>query len=154
MVLTIILTLLGLLVLAAVGGGIFLLMAYGLGWAINHLMGFDSFQATILALAAIFVFFMFFERILRALDLLSNNRHSPIDYDDEEDDEDYEDEEDDENYEIVEDEDMLDKLYAGIPRWRRPVKNLDFSNVKPDERCPCGSGRKYKNCHGIKQKKI
>ncbi len=153
MVLTIILSLLGLLVLVVIGGGLFLLMAYGLGWAVNHLMGFDPFQATTLALAAIFVFFMFLERIVRALNLLADRRPFPMDYDDEEDD-DYEDEEDAEDYEIVEDEEMLDKLYAGIPRWRRPSKNLDFSNVKPDDRCPCGSGRKYKNCHGIKQKKI
>jgi transposase-like protein len=41
-----------------------------------------------------------------------------------------------------------------IYKWRRPSKNLDFSNAKPDARCPCGIGRKYKNCHGSKQKQI
>ena len=24
----------------------------------------------------------------------------------------------------------------------------EWENVKPNDRCPCGSGRKYKNCHG------
>ncbi|MBC8507982.1 MAG: SEC-C domain-containing protein [Chloroflexi bacterium] len=26
----------------------------------------------------------------------------------------------------------------------------EWDNVKPNDRCPCGSGRKYKNCHGKK----
>jgi uncharacterized protein YecA (UPF0149 family) len=42
-------------------------------------------------------------------------------------------------------------IYSGIPRGRQPLKTPDFSNVKPDDRCPCGSGRKYKNCHGRKK---
>ncbi|MEW6404942.1 MAG: SEC-C metal-binding domain-containing protein, partial [Chloroflexota bacterium] len=46
----------------------------------------------------------------------------------------------------------MDEIFSGIPRWRRPLKTVDFSNVKPDDRCPCGSGRKYKNCHGKKTK--
>jgi hypothetical protein len=27
----------------------------------------------------------------------------------------------------------------------------DILIIDPDARCPCGSGRKYKNCHGKKQ---
>ncbi len=34
-----------------------------------------------------------------------------------------------------------------LPR-RRGSRRLDFSTTQPDDRCPCGSGRKYKNCHG------
>lgn len=41
--------------------------------------------------------------------------------------------------------------FAGIPRWRRPLKNVDFSDVKPNDPCPCGSGRKFQNCHGFKR---
>ncbi|KXT78106.1 preprotein translocase subunit SecA [Streptococcus sp. DD13] len=29
-------------------------------------------------------------------------------------------------------------------------ENLDFSNVKRNDLCPCGSGKKFKNCHGRK----
>jgi uncharacterized protein YecA (UPF0149 family) len=67
---------------------------------------------------------------------------------------DFDDDDEMDDDDIVKNEDALNKLYAGIPRWRRPNKNLDFSNVKPDDLCPCGSGRKYKNCHGVKQKNI
>jgi len=155
MIVTILVIILLTILALTIGGGVFILMAYGVGWAVNHLIGVDPFQATALGLAGILVFIIFLDRILRAINLLSNYRPAPIEYDD--DDEDYDDDEDDDDlddYKIVEDEEALDKLYAGIPRWRRPTKNLDFSNVRPDDRCPCGSGRKYKNCHGAKQKKI
>ena len=38
-------------------------------------------------------------------------------------------------------EPMLSPIYS---------ENLDeeWENVQPNDRCPCGSGRKYKNCHG------
>lgn len=49
---------------------------------------------------------------------------------------------------VVEDE------YPGIPRWRQPLKKLDFTGAKPEDPCPCGSGRKYKNCHGAKKPEI
>ena len=28
------------------------------------------------------------------------------------------------------------------------VKDIDFSNVGRNDKCPCGSGKKYKNCCG------
>jgi hypothetical protein len=129
----------------AIGGGLLALLAYGVGWILNLVMGLGSFQATALSLAGIYVFIILADRVINALMPLP-----PYDFDDDEEFE--EDEEENEDYET--DEATLDNLYAGIPRWRRPTKNLDFSNVKPDDRCPCGSGRKYKNCHGTKQTKI
>ena len=145
-------TFLGIVLIAilalAIGGGLLVLMAYGVGWVINLIMGLESFQATALSLVGIFVFIILADRVIHALTPLA-----PVDLED--DDEFVDDEFDDmDDYEIVEDEEALNKLYAGIPRWRRPSKNLDFSNAKPDDRCPCGSGCKYKNCHGAKQKKI
>ena len=56
--------------------------------------------------------------------------------------------------EIAENMEAINNRYAGIPCWRRSTRNLDFSKEKPDDRCPCGSGRKYKNCHGSKQTTI
>jgi hypothetical protein len=41
--------------------------------------------------------------------------------------------------------------YMGIPRWRQPLKKIDFTGVKPNDPCPCGSGRKFKSCHGYKR---
>lgn len=142
-------TFLGIILIAAlvlaIGGGLLALMAYGVGWVINLVMGLESFQATALGLAGILVFIILADRVINALSPIS-----PYNF---EDDEEYDDEDEIDDYEIVEDEEALNKLYAGIPRWRRPTKNLDFSNVKPEDRCPCGSGRKYKNCHGAKQQK-
>ncbi|MCJ7435829.1 MAG: SEC-C domain-containing protein [Anaerolineales bacterium] len=147
---------LGAVLVLAIGGGALVLLAYGVGWVINLVMGLDSFQVTALSLGGIFVFIILAERVLNALMPLA-----PGDFDDDEefDDEydgEFDDEYDDEmdGDEIAENIEAINKLYAGIPRWRRPTKNLDFSKAKPDGRCPCGSGRKYKNCHGTKQTKI
>jgi hypothetical protein len=135
----------------AIGGGALALMAYGVGWVVNLVMGLEPFQATALSLAGIYVFIILAERVINALTPLQ-----PYDSDDDEEFDDEEDDDDEEidDYEIVENMEAINKLYAGIPRWRRPTKNLDFSKAKPDDRCPCGSGRKYKNCHGTKQTKI
>ena len=141
--------LLGMIVLA-LGGGLLVLLAYGVGWLVNLLMGLEPFQATALTLAGIFVFIILVDRFINSRSPTSSYDLEDDEYDDEDDDE-YDDEIDD--YEIIEEE-VLDKIYAGVPRWRRPSKNLDFSKAKPDDRCPCGSGRKYKNCHGATKKKI
>lgn len=135
-------------IVLSIGSGLLVLIAYGLGWVINQVMDLEIFQATVLSLAGIFIFIILADRVVHAFTPLA-----PVDF---EDDNEFDDEEFDEldNYEIMEDEEVLDKLYAGIPRWRRPSKNLDFSNTKPDDRCPCESGRKYKNCHGSKHKTV
>ena len=59
-----------------------------------------------------------------------------------------EEEENNENDDDFEVEPPVIVFNPRVPRWRQPLKNPDFSNTKPDDRCPCGSGRKYKNCHG------
>lgn len=142
----------GAVLVLAIGGGLLALLAYGIGRLLNLVMGLESFQATALSLAGIFVFIILAERVFKAFTPLA-----PGDFDD---DDEFDDEFDGEYDEEFDDDDSaenmeaLNKLYAGIPRWRRPTKNLDFSKAKPDDRCPCGSGRKYKNCHGSKQTKI
>ena len=96
----------------AVGGGLLVLMAYGVGWVINLVMSLESFQATALSLAGIFIFIILVDRVVNALAPIS-----PYNF---EDNEEYDDEDDNEidDYEIMEDEEALNKLYAGIPRWR------------------------------------
>jgi hypothetical protein len=139
-----------------IGGGLLVLIAYGAGWLANYFMGFEPFQATVLGLAGVFTFVMLTERVFKGLDLMSYKSNSIDDEYDEYDEDDWfdEDEDNDEfDADIIEDQEVLDKLYPGIPRWRRPTKTVDFSNTQPDDRCPCGSGRKYKNCHGSKSKK-
>jgi preprotein translocase subunit SecA len=55
------------------------------------------------------------------------------------------------------DEDTLKGLSTnqdlGTVKKKAPVSNKDnkFAKVGPNEPCPCGSGMKYKFCHGIKR---
>jgi preprotein translocase subunit SecA len=100
----------------------------------------EPFQATVLSLAGII------GAGFLATRLLSNIMSIPsrlMDTDDDYDEDDYDDDE------------YVDTAHSspGIPRWRQPLKSVDFSKVGPDDRCPCGSGRKYKNCHGSKRGK-
>ena len=141
-ILAFLLSLLVLLVFA----GIIALAAYWLGLLLNQLMGFDPFQATILALGSLVVAIVIVERVFKTVLGLPSSQS------DEEDDDDYYDEEDEED-EDDEDEDDASPAFINprIPRWRQPLKQVDFSNAKPDDRCPCGSRRKYKNCHGVKK---
>ncbi len=134
-----------------VGGGILVMAAYGLGWLLNQVMHLDPFQATLLSLTSMLAFGLLANNIARTI-VGTTNRSSTADYDDEDEEEEEEedDEEDDEEFE-VEEVDEKPVIYPSIPRWRQPLKTPDFSNTRPDDRCPCGSGRKYKNCHGAKQ---
>jgi hypothetical protein len=137
---------LGLLLLLVLGGGLLMVLAYGLGSALNRLMHFDPFQATALSLAALGLAGLGIARIISAF--VASPSLSGAVADEDEWDEDEEDEwEEDEESEKVEDEPAPDR-HPGIPRWRQPLRQIDFSKARPDDRCPCGSGRKYKNCHG------
>jgi len=142
--LVILLFVLGIFAALALGGGLLALLAYGVGWLLNRVIQVEPFQATVLALGSMLAFGILAERIWRVI--VSPPPFSPGSYDDEYDDynDEYDDEEDDEPPVFVN---------PAIPRWRQPLKQVDFSNTKPDDRCPCGSGRKYKNCHGVKQSK-
>jgi|GEM_PF-902304 len=133
----------------AIGSGLLVLTAYGVGWAVSRITGFEIFQSTALGLAGILVFAFLFDRISNMFMSTPPFHYSDDDDEYDDDDDEFDDEYDEELHRA--DQEELDKIYAAIPRWRRPTKNLDFSNVSPDDRCPCGSGRKYKNCHG-KQK--
>lgn len=149
----------GILILAllalAIGGGLFALLAYGVGTVLTRLTGLDSLPATAIGMAGMFLFGILVERAFSAFISIPKNLAGVGS--DELDEYDFEDEDEEDDYfDVDEDaslsEQEMDDLFAGIPRWRRPLKTLDFSNVKPDDRCPCGSGRKFKNCHGKKTK--
>ena len=133
---------LGIIALVAVGGGLLVLAAYGVGLLLNLVMHLEVWQITLLSLAGFCIFGWLASRVWDAMMLF---RH---DEDDEYDEDEFFDDDNDEN----ENEDEEPIIYPGIPRWRQPIKPVDFSNAKPDDRCPCGSGRKYKNCHGTKSK--
>ncbi|MBN1887139.1 MAG: SEC-C domain-containing protein [Thermoflexales bacterium] len=106
------------------------LTAAGIGWLLSRFLPFSLFEATLLSLIGLLPVCYLILQIVGSPPLTV-----------EEDDDEWEDEE--------EDEDQEEEDYPAIPRWRQPIKRADhFANAKPDDRCPCGSGRKYKNCHG------
>ena len=133
----------------AIGGTVFTLLAYGVGLVITRFTGLDPLPSTVISMAGMFIFGFLAERTFSSFMSMPKNLAEELEFDD------FEDEDEDE-FDFDEDSELdgreSDELYKGIPPWRRPLKTLDFSNVKPDDRCPCGSGRKYKNCHGKKPK--
>jgi hypothetical protein len=70
---------------------------------------------------------------------------------DEDEDEDWDEEEDD--YEEEQEQEETQPI-PSIPKWRQPIRRASdgLPVVDPDDRCPCGSGRTYKNCHGRKSR--
>lgn len=136
------------LLVLAVGGGLFTLLAYGVGVVITRLTGLEPLPATVISIVGMFFFGILLERTFNSVMSIPRD----LSEDDELDDYDEDDWDTDEDMELSEKE--MDEIFAGVPRWRRPLKTLDFTDVKPDDRCPCGSGRKFKNCHGKKTKQI
>lgn len=126
---------LGAIALMAAGGGLLVLLAYGVGLLANLIMHLKPFQVTVLSLIGIIVVGFWAVRIISGFLSFPSSLM-------ELDDDDYDDDDD----EYVDRENN----YPCVPRWRQPLKSVDFSGVAPDDRCPCGSGRKYKNCHGSK----
>ena len=136
------------LALLAVVSGLVVWAASGLGWVlINWLrLPFTPFEATLLSLVT------FVAVTWSAWRLLVNLVSLPLrsSHEEEDDDEDEEwDEDEEENYEEDEEPEQAQHV-SSIPKWRQPIRRASdgMPIVNPDDRCPCGSGRKYKNCHG------
>lgn len=134
---------LGLLLLVILGGGLFVIVAYGVGWLLMRFLPFSPFEATLLSLVGLSVAGLMAWRLVTAFvsspSVIDEEDLVDLDFEDE-------------AWEEMDEEESDEAAYPGVPRWRQPLKKLDFSNVKPDDLCPCGSGRKYKNCHGRKVK--
>jgi preprotein translocase subunit SecA len=37
---------------------------------------------------------------------------------------------------------------GALPPFRRPMQTLNFAGLGRNDICPCGSGKRFKNCHG------
>ncbi len=125
----------------------------GLAWGLNHLSPLDFWQATLLVTAVgLGVFYLFTQQVG---DVVSLNRRDEEESDEEEDWDEDEGEEYDDGDENDWDEDEDDGV---SPSQRTPDRRpLDSSEsaipvVGPNESCPCGSGKKYKYCHGRKSR--
>ena len=131
------------LALLAVVSGLVVWAASGLGWVlINWLrLPFTPFEATLLSLVTfVAVTWSAWRLLVNLVSLPLGSSHE--EEDDDEDEEDYEEDEEPERAQHV----------SSIPKWRQPIRRASdgMPIVNPDDRCPCGSGRKYKNCHGKK----
>jgi hypothetical protein len=148
-ILKLILFIAGILLGFALLACLIVLAAYGLGLLLNQLLHFQTFEAVLLSLLAIGILMIIVVQML-ASPIPLNRTSSEDDFDEDEEWEWDDDEDEDEDEEENDDDIPQPIVLPGIPRWRQPLKTVDFSNTKPDARCPCGSGRKYKNCHGAK----
>jgi len=146
-VLLVILIVVAALALLAVVSGLVVWAASGLGWVlINWLrLPFTPFEATLLSLVTfVAVTWSAWRLLVNLVSLPFGSSHA-----DEDDDEDEEWDEDEEDYEEDEEPEQAQHV-SSIPKWRQPIRRASdgMPIVNPDDRCPCGSGRKYKNCHG------
>jgi hypothetical protein len=139
------------LFLLAVISGLVVWAASGMGWVlINWLhLPFTSFEATLLSLITFVAVAWSAWRLVVNLVTLPLGPSRPEDKDEDADEEDWDEDEDD--YEEEEPEEA--QPIPSIPKWRQPIRRASdgLPIVDPDDRCPCGSGRKYKNCHGRKK---
>ena len=133
----------GIIILVGLGSVCLVLWAYGAGQVMLRILPsgtFSPFEATLLNQVGVLIVGIIVLRIVSAA--TSTPLASKVLR---------------KNDEIVEDldegevtENEADE-FDGIPRWRRPLKKIDFTNVKPNDPCPCGSGRRFQNCHGYKR---
>jgi hypothetical protein len=136
----------GIIILVGLGSVFLVLWAYGAGQVMLRILPsgtFSPFEATLLNQVGVLIVGMMVLRIVSAATssplaskVLRKNDEIGQDLDE---------------GEVVENE--ADE-FAGIPRWRRPLKKIDFTDVKPNDPCPCGSGRKFQNCHGYKRSEV
>lgn len=124
------------LILLAAAVAIFLLSLgfVGMGWLLSRILPLGLFEASVIALLSGL-------GLAYVISQIASTRSA---YE-----EDWEDEEDwDEEWEEDEYEEPI-----SFPQWRRRgevQKSTDVPVVGRNDPCPCGSGKKYKYCHGKK----
>ena len=113
----------------AVGAALMVLMATGLGLLLSRFLPLSTYEASFLSLIATITLLAAVWQFLRAPAITV-----PV-----EEEEDWEDEEDETPPQPA--------FIPSIPRWRQPLRRTEYESVGRNDPCPCGSGKKYKNCH-------
>lgn len=133
--------LLGILILLVVAVAIFLLSLgfVGIGWLLSRILPLSLFEASVIAV------FSGLGLAYVVGQMVSIPTGSTYD-EDWEDEEDWDEEDWDEEWEEDEYEEPI-----SFPQWRRREKSADVPVVGRNDPCPCGSGKKYKYCHGRKK---
>jgi hypothetical protein len=130
--------LLGTLILLVVAVVIFLLSLgfVGIGWLLSRILPLSLFEASVIALLSGF-------GLAYVISQITSIPIGPI-YDEEwEDEEDWDEEWEEDEY----------KEPTSFSQWRRRggEESTDAPVVGRNDPCPCGSGKKYKYCHGKKK---
>ena len=122
-----------------------MLSATGLGILLARFLPLSIFEASLLTLISLLALLYVLWRVVAMF--VDAPASSPLDEDDDEWDED---DESDEDEDEEDDKASPDKqpFIPSIPRWRQPIKRVEYNKVGRNDPCPCGSGKKYKNCHG------
>ncbi len=118
----------------------------GLAWGLNHLSPLDFWQATLLVTAVgLGVFYLFTQQVG---DIVSLSRRDEEELDEEED---WDEEDEYGDWDEGDwDEHEDDGAFLSPQPQDRPASEIPV--VGRNEPCPCGSGKKYKYCHGRKSK--
>ena len=134
-----------LILAVAVGAVVVVLSATGLGILLARFLPLSIFEASLLTLISLLALLYVLWRVVAMF--VDAPASSPLDEDDDEWDED---DESDEDEDEEDDKASPDKqpFIPSIPRWRQPIKRVEYDKVGRNDPCPCGSGKKYKNCHG------
>ena len=141
----------GVLLALALGAFVVVLLAAGVGALLARLFPFSMFESTLLSLIALIGVVVV---IWRAVTSILRTPSPGSDEDDEEElideweDEDYDWEDEDDDWEDDEESSDQPDLRPPLRGWQQPIQRTEFERVGRNEPCPCGSGRKYKNCHG------
>ena len=133
-----------LILAVAVGAVVVVLSATGLGILLARFLPLSIFEASLLTLISLLALLYVLWRVVAMF--VDAPASSPLDEDDDEWDED---DESDEDEDEEDDKASPDKqpFIPSIPRWRQPIKRVEYNKVGRNDPCPCGSGKKYKNCH-------
>ena len=137
--------LLAILILFAVAVAIFLLSLgfVGMGWLLSRILPLSLFEASVIALLSGL-------GLAYVIGQIISIPIRPTYDEDWEDEEDWDEEDWDDEWEEDEYEEPI-----SFPQWRRrggeAQESTDGPVVGRNDPCPCGSGKKYKYCHGRKK---
>ena len=136
--------LLVILILFAIAVAILLLSLgfVGMGWLLSRILPLSLFEASVIALLSGLGLAYVIGQILSIPTKSTYDEDWEVE-------EDWDEEDWDEEWE----EDEYHEEPVSFPQWRRRggEKSTDVPVVGRNDPCPCGSGKKYKYCHGKKK---
>lgn len=136
----------GALLVLSIGAALVVLVASAIGKVLTLWLPFSLFEASILSLLGLFAVTYLANGLWRFI-------QAPITLDTDDDDDEWDEDEDDEDEDEDDERGNGANVIPSIPRWRQPLSQRKYEGVGRNEPCPCGSGNKYKYCHGRSESK-